>query len=132
MIRIESLYFGTCIYDITCIIVFISLCIFKILLYKFEYRNEYTQYQQFEYRNEYTQYQQIFSITLHSIYTYIHCTMYLLEVIMVQNINWLYSQSYIYSFFDAGFLNLWQISGHKHHYKISTHVLKIMLLQTWV
>lgn len=40
-----------------------------------------------------------------------------------------YTQSSIYIFFDAGFLNIWQISCYRHHYKISTQLAKTISQQ---
>lgn len=72
------------------------------------------------------QYKVISTITLPSVYTWMHCILLTLEVLTVQNINWLYTQSSIYSYLNADFLNLWQISHYKHYYNISTWVSKIV------
>lgn len=71
--------------------------------FKFSFDSEY----------EHTQYKQIFSITLFHVYSF-----YFAESNQGSEYqqSFIYTQFYIYSFLKAGFPELRQISGYRHHY----------------
>lgn len=75
---------------------------------------------------EYAQYKQISSITVYMYFIY-NCT--LIYVIIFRYTNWHYIQRSLYSFLDASFPNLWQISCYRLYFKSSISVSKIILRQ---